>query len=75
MIILLIIIFIFSYKMSDMVHRSKSQVKKNTLIKASNSYSSPENLMDKNITIAVMVSNFYGDGAMDEPQYGRIAME
>ena len=74
LIILMAIILIFSYKMREMINRSKSQVKKNTLIKASNSYSPPENLMDKNITIAFMLSNFYGEGAMDDPIYGRISM-
>lgn len=28
--------------------------------------------MDKNITIAFMLSNFYGEGAMDDPKYGRL---
>ena len=32
LIILLVIVFIFSYKMRDMVNRSRSQVKKNTLV-------------------------------------------
>ena len=73
-IILMVIIFIFSYKMKEMVDRTKSQVKKNTLIKASNSYSPPEDLMSKNITIAFMLSNYYGEGALDEPRYGKFSL-
>ena len=73
-IILMVIVFIFSYKMKEMVNRTKTQVKKNTLIKASNSYSPPENLMSKNITIAFMLSNYYGEGALDEPQYGKFSL-
>jgi hypothetical protein len=49
-------------------------VKKNTLIKASNAYSPPENLAAKNITIAFQLSNFYGEGALDEPKYGRFSL-
>jgi hypothetical protein len=46
------IIAIFSYKLRDMINRSQAQVKKNTLIKASNAYTPPENLVSRNITIA-----------------------
>ena len=46
------IISIFGYKLRDMINRNNAQVKKNTLIKASNAYSPPENLADRNITIA-----------------------
>ncbi len=46
------IISIFGYKLRDMVNRNNAQVKKNTLIKASNAYSPPENLAKRNITIA-----------------------
>jgi hypothetical protein len=49
-------------------------VKKNTLIKASNAYSPPENLAAKNLTIAFQLSNFYGEGAMDEPKYGKFSL-
>jgi len=74
LIILMVITFIFAYKMKEMVNRTKSQVKKNTLIKASNSYSPPENLVSKNITIAFMLSNFYGEGALDEPKFGKFSL-
>ena len=72
--ILLFIVFIFSYKMSQMIKRSKTQVKKNTLVFASNEYISPESLSSKNITIAFMLSNFVGEGALDEPQYGKFTL-
>jgi hypothetical protein len=44
------------------------------LIKSSNSYSPPENLAAKNITIAFMLSNFYGEGALDEPRFGKFSL-
>jgi hypothetical protein len=44
------------------------------LIKSSNSYSPPENLAEKNITLAFMLSNFYGEGAMDEPRFGKFKL-
>lgn len=69
--ILVYIVVIFSFKLRDMVNRSQTQVKKNTLIKVSNEYSPPENLAARNITIAFMLSNFYGEGALDEPRYGK----
>ena len=74
MMILLVITFIFSYKMSEMIKRSKTQVKKNTLVFASNEYIAPESLSSKNITVAFMLSNFFGQGAIDEPQYGKFSL-
>ena len=62
-VLLAAIVGIFVYKIVDMIQRSSTQVKKNTLITASNSYSPPLNLMDKNVTIAFMISDWNGNGA------------
>jgi hypothetical protein len=49
-------------------------VKKNTLIDASNSYSPPENLVAKNNSIAFMLSNFFGEGNIDDPRFGKLTL-
>lgn len=49
-------------------------MKKNTLVSISNSYTPPENLSAKNITIAFMLSDFYGSGSFDDPRYGRFKL-
>ena len=73
-VLLAAIVGIFVYKIVDMIQRSSTQVKKNTLITASNSYSPPLNLMDKNVTIAFMISDWNGNGAQDEPKYGKFVL-
>lgn len=63
MLLISLIVAMFGYKMSLMINRGQTQVKKNTLVTASNSYSPPENLMDQNVTIAFMLSDWSWDGA------------
>lgn len=72
MLILIFIILVFGYRLKVMVERTNSQVKKNSLIKSSNSFSPPENLFAKNNSIAFMVSNFYGEGNLDDPRFGKL---
>lgn len=74
LIVLLFILSVFSYKLRDLVLRNHTQVKKNTLVSISNSYTPPENLSAKNITIAFMLSDFYGSGSFDDPKYGRFKL-
>ena len=50
--------------------RDSTEIRKNTLVSISNSYSPPENLSTKNITIAFQLSNYIGDGSYDDPRYG-----
>jgi hypothetical protein len=75
LVIICILAFLFSYKLKVMVDRTQSQVKKNTLVKTSNSYSPPENLAYKNNTIAFMLSDFFGDGSLDDPKYGKFTLD
>ena len=72
MLILVFILLVFAYRLKVMVNRTNSQVKKNTLVKASNSFVPPENLFAKNNSIAFMVSNFYGEGNLDNPRFGKL---
>ena len=69
-IIVLLLIMLFGYKLNEMVQRSGTQVKKNALVNASNSLTPPINLIDQNVSVAFMLSNFNGEGAWDEPKYG-----
>jgi len=40
----------------------------------SNSYSPPENILAKNMTVAFSLANFYGEGPMDEPRFGKFSL-
>jgi hypothetical protein len=74
-VIICVLALLFSYKLKLMVDRTQSQVKKNTLVKTSNSYSPPENLANKNNTIAFMLSDFDADGSLDDPKYGKFTLD
>ncbi len=73
-ILILCIVYIFGYKLSDMLGRNLTSVKKNSFIKSSNAYSPPENLSAKNITIAFKLGNYYGDSVLDEPSFGKFTL-
>jgi hypothetical protein len=62
-------------KLRDLINRNNTQVKKNTLVSISNSYTPPEVISERNITFAYMLSNFYGEGNYDEPKYGFMGLE
>ena len=73
--LLSLILSVFIYKLMDMLQRSQTQIKKNTLVSISNSYTQPEVISEKNITIAFMLSDFYGDGSFDDPKYGKFVLQ
>jgi hypothetical protein len=68
--VVITLLTMFGYRVRDLFQRNQTQIKKNTLISISNSYTPPEDISAKNITIAFMLSNFFGEGAIDEPKYG-----
>ena len=70
LILLGFLISVFGLKLRDMIMRDSTEIRKNTLVSISNSYSPPENLSTKNITIAFQLSNYIGDGSYDDPRYG-----
>lgn len=72
LILLASIILLFAYKMRVMINRLDSQVKKNTLIKQSNSYSPPENLAEKNNSVAFMLADYFAEKDMYDPRFGRL---
>lgn len=72
MLVFLFIFSIFLYKMRDMVLRNQAQIKKNTLVSISNSYTPPEVISDKNISFAFKLSNFFGEDIPENPRMGRI---
>ena len=72
--VLFALISLFFYKLNDMVNRNLSQIRKNSLVSISNSYTPPENLSKKNITFAFMLSDFNGDGSLDNPHFGQFTL-
>jgi hypothetical protein len=71
----LLFISALGLKLRDLINRNKTQVKKNSLVSISNSYTPPEVLSERNITFAYMLSNYWGDGNFDEPKYGKVGLE
>eukprot|EP00347_Sterkiella_histriomuscorum_P020002 403339471 len=70
---LLVFLFIFSifiYKLRDMILRNQAQIKKNTLVSISNSWTPPEDISSKNISFAFKLSDFYGNNIQDNPKHG-----
>ena len=71
MLILACILSFFLYKLRDLILRDQTSIKKNTLVSISNTYSPPSSLSEKNITIAFMLSDYFGDASLDDPRYGQ----
>ena len=62
------------YKIRDMLLKNLSVVKKNTLVNISNSYTPPEDISSKNISLAFMMSDFYAENSFNEPYYGSLSL-
>ena len=62
LVLMVIILSICGYKLSDLFFRSKTSIRKNTVVVISNSYTPPEVISEKNITVAFKLSNFWGEG-------------
>ena len=75
LLILMLILSLFMYKCKDMVLRNLSQIKKNTLVSISNSYSPPQNLSAKNITFAFRLQDFWGSQSLYDPHYGTFILQ
>lgn len=74
MLVFLFILSIFIYKLRDMILRNQAQIKKNTLVSISNSYTPPEDISQKNISFAFKLSDFYGNTIPDEPKHGKLIL-
>jgi hypothetical protein len=48
---------------------------KNSVIERVNSYTAPEIISEKNITVAFKLSDFYSDGNMIDPYYGQLLLK
>eukprot|EP00347_Sterkiella_histriomuscorum_P005886 403354899 len=73
--VILLLISISGYKFNDMIKKNLSVVKKNTLVSVSNSYVPPEDLSQKNITFAFMLSNYFVDTFYDDSYYGKFVLK
>ncbi|CDW79042.1 UNKNOWN [Stylonychia lemnae] len=58
-----------------MIFRKETQIKKNSLINASNQHQSPENLSLKNITIAWMISDFIVSDQYENKSHGEMKLK
>ena len=74
LILVVFLLSVFGFKLQDMFQHNNTEIKKNTLVSISNSYTPPENISNKNITIAFQLSDFYGDGSLDDPRYGKFVL-
>ncbi|TNV86976.1 hypothetical protein FGO68_gene3969 [Halteria grandinella] len=73
-ILLILITVVFFFKLNDVINFNRTQIKKNTLVSISNSYTPPQSLSEKNITIAFMLSDFWGENVLDDPRYGKFKL-
>ena len=53
-----------------MIKRQQTTIKKNTIVSASNSWVPPNDLGEKNITFAFMISDNYAEVAYEMPWHG-----
>lgn len=74
MVVVLFFISVFAYKLADMFMRNQTQIKKNTLVNVSNTYTPPENLSAKNISIAFLVSDYFGDFDYHDDRFVKVTL-
>lgn len=72
--VLILIVAIFFYKLVDVFHFNQTTIKKNTLVTMSNTLTPKENLSQKNITIAFMMSDFWNEIELNDPTYGQFQL-
>lgn len=72
--VILFIVSVFAYNLRDLINRSKTQIKKNTIVSQTNSYSPPENLSARNITVAFKLSDFWASQTINDPSYGTLIL-
>ena len=70
--VIILLVSLFAYSLNDLIHLNKTDVKKNTLVISTNSYTPPDDLSKKGFQIAFQVSNFYGDTNISDPYYGKV---
>jgi inner membrane protein involved in colicin E2 resistance len=75
LVLLILILVVFFFKINDVINFNQTQIKKNTLVAISNSLTPPQNLSAKNITMAFMLSDFYGENVLDDPKYGKFILK
>ncbi|CDW74524.1 UNKNOWN [Stylonychia lemnae] len=57
-----------------MILRNQAQIKKNTLVNISNSYTPPEDISRKNISFAFKLADFYGNTIADDSKHGKLIL-
>ena len=57
-----------------MIDRSRTQIKKNTVVERRNNYMPPQDISKNNITIAFKLSDFYSTTDFVDPYYGQILL-
>ena len=62
------------YKLSIMLRRGQTTIKKNTLVSMSNDYQPPENLSNKNFSLAFMVSDYFATESLYDERFANIQL-
>lgn len=73
--VIMFLLSLFVYNILDLIHRTKTEVKKNTLVTASNSFTPPEDISAKGIQIAFKTSDFYATRSINDPYYGTLILQ
>lgn len=55
--------------------RSATEIKKNTIVDASNKLTNPININEKGVNFAWSLANFEGDKMMDDKKYGKYILQ
>ena len=74
MLVFMFIFSIFIYKLRDMILRSQSQIKKNSLVNISNSYTPPLDVSAKNVSFAFKMADFFGNTITQDPRHGLFSL-
>ncbi len=73
--VILLVVSLFCLNMEALINKTRTQIKKNTVVERRNTYTEPENISAKNITIAFKLSDFYAINNYVDPYYGQMYLK
>ena len=73
--VIMFLLSLFIYNLLDLINRTKTEVKKNTLVTASNSFTPSEDISVKGVQIAFKTSDFYDTVSLNDPYYGTLILQ
>ena len=73
--VIMFLLSLFVINFSDLISKSKTEVKKNTLVTNSNAYTPPEDISAMGFQFAFKLSDLYNVIDINDPYYGSLVLQ